>query len=179
MSDPSEDIQPTLHVHEWLAVAILVGLLMLLAAIALFSGESMMPDRIGSPHHIVDPEIDVFIEGEVEYPGQHRVKRGSIVSDLIALAVPTSDADLSNIKSDKKLRKSQVVRVPSKYMTVYLEGAVVTPGPIKLSRGSQLQDLISLVLFEEGADIEKLRKKRLLKDKEVITVSKDKGQKGP
>lgn len=172
MSDSSEDTSPQLPVHEWMAIAVLIGFIVLLAGITLFSKETVMPDRVGTPHHIVDPEIDVFIEGEVEHVGRHRVKRGSTVHNLIALAVPSADADLSRIKLEKKLRKSQVVKVPSKFITVYLEGAVVEPGPVKLARGMRLQDLINVVQFQEGADIGKLRKKRLLKDKETIKVGK-------
>lgn len=171
MSDSNEEDPAKLCVHEWTAIAVLCGLLLLFTGITFFSGESGLSDRIGPPHHIVDPEIAVFIEGEVEHPGHYRIKRGSTIHDLILLAIPSPDADLSHIKLENKLRKSHVVKIPSKYVTVYLEGAVIVPGPVKLLKGARLQDLISMVQFQEGADIEKLRRKRRLKDKEVITVS--------
>ena len=164
------DDPPKLPVHEWLAIAILAGALMMLTGMAFLSTDAPIANKLGPPHHVVSQEIDVFIEGEVEYPGRHRLKRGSLIKDLLALAEPLSDADLSHIHYDKPLRKGQVVKVPSAFITIYLEGAVAVSGPHKFPKGTRLQDLISSIQFSEKADISKLRRKRLLKHLEKIVV---------
>ena len=164
------DDPPKLPIHEWLAIAILGGALIMFIAIAFFTDDPVVTSKLGTPHYVVSQEIDVFVEGEVEHPGRHRVNRGFLVKDLLALAVPLSDADLSHIQYDKPLRKGQVLKVPSTVLTIYLEGAVIDAGVHKFPKGTRLQDLIGAVQFPEDADLSKLRRKRLLKHLETIII---------
>jgi hypothetical protein len=164
------ETSPKLPVHEWLVIAILAGGLIMFTGIAFFSNDTAVISKLEAPHYIVSQEIDVFVEGEVEHSGRHRLKRGSLVKDLLALAVPLSDADLSRIQYDKPLRKGQVVKVPSAFITIYVEGAVIASGAHKFPKGARLQDLIGTIQFPEEADISKLRRKRLLKHLEKIKV---------
>lgn len=169
-SSQSEDIEQRLLIHEWMAIAALIGLLVLLTTFAFLSVDHPSV-RVDPPHYAVDPEIDVFVEGAVEHPGKHRIKRGSLVKDVLAVARPLQDADLNRIKPESKVHKGRVIRVP--YITsviIYLEGAVKTSGQLLLPRGSRLRDLTSSIQFQEGANLRHLNKKRLLKDFEVITV---------
>lgn len=115
MSDEeSSQSSPRMHLHEWIAVVMLSGLIFVLAGISFYSGTNVHFPNVENPHHLVSPEIDVFIEGEVQHPGRHRVKRGALVGDLLNLAIPTSEAETSQLKLDKKLRKNQTVKVPKK-----------------------------------------------------------------
>lgn len=167
---PAED--PKLPVHEWMAVVVILMLISGLSVLVIISGNSENTPAVSSPHYIVEQEIEISVEGAVEKSGTFHVNRGTTVSQVLQLAVPTSEADLRSIKQDKKVRKRQVIKVPRLIIiTVRLEGAVEAPGPITFPKGTRLNELINKVKFKQGANIEKLRKKRLLKDGEIITVS--------
>src|SRR5262245_42016208 len=114
----NDEPPPQLPLHEWLAVALLRGLLFLLALIALLTNHSpsKQHDRHASPQYPINPEIEVVIEGAVEHPGKRLVKRGTFVADALKLASPLPEADLTGFKSTSKVRKNQVIKVPSKLL---------------------------------------------------------------
>jgi hypothetical protein len=114
---------PTLPTHEWLAILFLIVLLAALSIIALIPSDPIANLPKDPPKHIVDQEIEVFIEGAVEKPGSYIAKRGELVKDIVALAVPKDDADLQRLKLDKKLRKGQVIKVQSKIKKVKVSKA--------------------------------------------------------
>lgn len=111
MGTSFQEQKPHLPIHEWLAVAFLVGLLLSLTILSLFFTEHTIPDQQGTLHHVVDQDIEVFVEGAVEKPGSYIVKRGTLVKDVVALAVPNGDANLQPLKLNNKLRKGQTVKV--------------------------------------------------------------------
>lgn len=106
---------PKLPVHEWIAVAFAIFLLFLVTAIIWIkdSTDSSSVDT-GTPHYIVDQEIEIKVEGAVEKPGSYKLKRGTTIQEVLALVNPTSEADLTHLKPDKKIRKGQVIKVPQK-----------------------------------------------------------------
>jgi hypothetical protein len=106
--------KPTLPIHEWLAILFLIVLLAGLSLLALIPSDPIASLPKDLPKHIVDQEIEVFIEGSVEKPGSYIAKRGDLVKDIVAQAVPKDDADLQRLKLDKKIRKGQVIKVHSK-----------------------------------------------------------------
>ncbi|MBA3957533.1 MAG: SLBB domain-containing protein [Parachlamydiaceae bacterium] len=163
--------QPRLPTHEWITVLVILFLLATLTGVVLASSNSIGTRELGTPHYIVDREIEVFIEGAVEKPGAYKIERGACVSDLLALASIAPDADTRKLKLDKKLRKGQVIKIPHRPMiTVHVEGAVKTPGAILVPKGSVVSDLASRLDLLEEADGKSLRRKRRLKDGEVIKI---------
>lgn len=178
-SAASSQEAPRLPVHEWAAVVIIMGLLLGITAIVWWHGDSSIPTQVGPPHYIVDQEIEVYVEGAVEKPGPMLVKRGERLSEVLEKAVLMPDSDLRRLKLMKKVRSGQVIKVPHRPMiSVMIEGAVETPGPVTLPKGSSVSDLIPLIKFQEGAQTEKLQRKRRLKDGEVITVELKELKKG-
>ena len=112
------------------------------------------------------------IKGAITHSGIHELKRGARLKDLLALAVPASDADLKKLKVNSKLRDGQVIKVPTlEWITVHLKGAIEQEGPLKVLKGTKMEDLIEQVAFLPEADRAKLKKKRLLKNDEVIQVA--------
>lgn len=163
---------PRLPTREWIAVAVLVVFMTGLVALVLFSEEDSQPDTLLAPHYCVSQEIEVIIEGAVAHPGVHLLMRGSVLKDLLSKAEPLPEADLSRLKPERKLRPGQTIRVPQRAMiTVHVEGAVKKEGPIRLPKGSRLCDLADNISFTEGANLKPLKKKRRLRDGEVIIVA--------
>lgn len=169
----SSSEKPTLHVHEWLAVAVILGLMGMLTAISLISSGPSAAVETGPPHALVDPYIEVIIEGAVEKPGKYKVKKGTPVREIINDAKLLPAADTRRINMNARARKGQVLHIPKKEMlTVYLEGLVESPGALSVPKGTRLIDLVDSVGFAEGADLAPLHKKRRLKDNEVIEVKR-------
>ena len=163
--------KPELPLHEWLAVAAIMGFMVTLTVITAFKDNSAPYASLADPHYITDPNIEICMEGEIEHKGALRVKRGSTIREVIDIAKPTPDADLSKLKMTSKARKGQIVKVPKLVLfTIYLEGAVKQPGALKVPKGTRLEDLQTLVAFAPEAKIEVLQKKRRLKDGEIIRI---------
>lgn len=101
-----------LYPHEWLAVAVVVGFISMLAASAYLSSPSFV--LTGTPHHLVDSTIEVFVIGSVAHPGPHRVLRGTTVEGVLGVAQPLLEADMKRFNLQAKVRANQVVKVPAK-----------------------------------------------------------------
>lgn len=163
--------KPALPLHEWLAVAAIMGFMITLTAITAFKDNSAPYATLADPHYITDPNIEICMEGEVEHKGALRVNRGATIREVIDIAKPTPHADLSKLKMASKVRKGQIVKVPKLVVfTIYLEGAVKQPGALKVPKGTRLEDLQTLVAFAPEAKIDVLQKKRRLKDGEIIRI---------
>lgn len=157
--------------HEWLAV--ISGLVVLLGfcSIAYFY-EQEVPEEIKKlALEKTKDQIEVWIEGAVEKPGTYALERGAILQDLFNQAVPAADANLRVFNLANKLRNKQKIKVSKSTITIYLEGAVNTPGALILPFGSRLEEIIARAEFPEDADLKPLKKKRKLKDQEVILIS--------
>lgn len=170
---PNNDQEkPHLPIHEWVAVVTILGFMAILTGLTAFDSSPSSPVITGVPHYLTDPNIEVYIQGAVERSGVYTVPRGALVSDLLELAKPEGDADLTKLKLQSKLRKGQLVKVPKLAMlTVYLEGAVETPGALKIPKGTRLEELPNLAKLTAEANLKPLQKKRRLKDGEVIHIS--------
>lgn len=105
-------MQEKLPPGEWLVIVALTLVMVLLTGVSIFSDRHMTSPVIDSPHHLISQEIDVFIEGAVDHPGAFKIKRGALVEELIALANPRPDANLSKLKMKSNLRNGQRVKVP-------------------------------------------------------------------
>lgn len=170
----SPSLPPQLPAREWIAVVVLLLFMMGLVALVLFSQEDALPESLLPPHYCVSQELEVIIEGAVAHPGAYQMPKGSLLKDLFAKAEPIPEADLSRMKAERKLRQGQIIRVPHRAMiTIHLEGAVKQSGPLRLPKGSRLCDLVDCVSFAEGADLKPLKKKRRLKEGEVIAVARN------
>lgn len=108
---PSSAASSKLPVHEWMAAMALIILLAVLTAIVLFSNEKPLLKNTEEEHYVVSQEIEVKIEGAVQKTGSYRVKRGTLLGDVLKEAEPADDADLTRLKLDRPVRKGQVIKV--------------------------------------------------------------------
>lgn len=162
--------------HEWLAVLVIILAMILLTVVALFNQNDSLPEHTGQPHFIAPQEIEITVEGAVENPGIHQLKKGARVKDALLAAKTLPEADISKLKLESKLRDGRVIKVPYKAMiTIYLQGAVEVEGVLKVKKGTRLNELVNIAVFSPLADLSALNKKRRLKDGETIHVPERKG----
>ena len=158
-------METKLHIHEWLAVVMLCAMAVILALVARWNGDA---------YASVDPEdayIHVDIEGAVRYPGSYRFQPGAQVADLVKVGEPLPEADLKRIRGKNQLKNGQILFVKELPMIqVTVVGAVKDTQPLQVPRGTRLVDLLGLVAFEKNADVEKIKKRRRLKNGETITI---------
>lgn len=165
--------KPSLPVHEWLAITFIIFIVLSLALLSLRPSEQLMLPPQQSLEH---DRLEITIDGAVKHPGTYQVQQGSLLQEVISQAELSPDADLKRLKLDKKLVKDQVVTVPRlKLLRIYIAGAVDNPGIIAMPKGSRMEDLVKHIQFQPDADIEKLPKKRRLKDGEIVTIKRTKG----
>lgn len=103
-----------LRVPEWIAVVCFISVLATLTLITLTTETGTLPMTRDPPHYIVDPRIEVFVEGAVEKKGRLIVTRGMRVKEVLEQAKPLPEADLSKVKLESKVRRGQRIRVPVK-----------------------------------------------------------------
>jgi protein involved in polysaccharide export with SLBB domain len=170
MSEASNN-EPKLPVHEWLAVVVVIILMVMISSVVIFSDHDSSSIETGPPHHVMNPEIDVTVEGAVSNPGTFKLKRDAKLQDALDMAKPIATADLSKIKPNKKLRPGQAIKIAEvKMITVYVKGKVEEPLTIHLTKGARLRDIIEHVKFNDDVDVNKYQKMRYLKDRETIVI---------
>lgn len=108
-----KSVPEELMVHEWVSVIMIVATIGMLAVNAYLTSPPLS-DQLGEPHYLLDPFIEVFVEGSVESPGSYQLLKGSTVGEVLKNAKPFPDADLSKINRSAKIRRNQVIRVPLK-----------------------------------------------------------------
>jgi SLBB domain len=170
--DKSEN--PSLYAYEWISVAFICTFVTLLIFITIFNGSSNAAlDPI--PHYIIEQEIIVKVEGAVQNPGFYQMRKGNKIKDILQKVTLSPEADLRKVKTEMKLRNGQIVKIPHKSMfTIFLKGAVESPGPLLVEKETKLEDLMHLIRFQDQANLSKLKRKRRLKDKEIIYIPSNK-----
>lgn len=164
MSDMSKN--SFLNIHEWLAVFLTIGAVVLLCVISVFNDVGP-----GRNEKVEEEELEIYVMGAVRNPGSYQMQKGAKMEALLALAEPLDQADLRKINRAAFLHTGQVIRIPGRSkITVYLDGAVKAPGALSLPRGMRLSDLAERDLFHSDADLKVLQRKRPLRDQEVVYI---------
>lgn len=164
-----------LNTYEWIVV---LSLILLMCTITVITHKHwfLSPSRqYSEPHYVYDQKIQVRIEGAVESPGIYSVEKGAKIEDVLVKAKPAVNADLKKLIPTKKVRDGQTIKVPTlELITIYLEGAVKQPGAKLVPKGTEMEDLLSLVEFKKDADLAKLKRKKRLKEGEIVKVQHEK-----
>ena len=161
-----------LFVHEWIAIAIILGFLLLLTLIAALGQSSDFQSlKTGPASYLKPQEIEVHIEGAVAKPGAYRVKTGTKLQEAIILAEPLLEADLRKIRPASRLRNGQRIVLPTREMiSISISGAVQEEVTLSVPKGLRLNELSKYLKFTEDADVEKINSKRFLKNQEKINI---------
>lgn len=156
--------------HEWIIISLLIVTISLLTVVVLGRKDVMPP--LQAMTELSSDVIQVIVKGAVANAGSFELKKGVKLKDLLALAQPLADADLSRIKPNAKLRDGQTIKIPAlEWIQVHIVGAIEEEiQSIRVLKGTKVQDLIEKIQFAPDADLNALKKKRLLKDEETIAV---------
>ena len=156
--------------HEWVIVSLLVIAFLTLALVTQFKQAAPLPP-VQNSHLLVDDSIVVTIKGAITRPGDYSFKRGARLKELLAQAEPLPEADLESIKSNSKMRDGQIIKIASqRWITIQVEGAVESPGAMRVKHGTNRNELIEQLSLLPEADVSKLQTKRLLRNGEVLQV---------
>lgn len=170
-----QNSETRLNKDEWIVVLSLLGLLATLTFATHKHWFTDTPRQYSDSHVVYNSSICVKVEGEVEHPGFYTMKKGDRIEDVLSLAKPKKTADLKKVAFAKKIQDGQTLRVPPlEWITIYLEGAVEKPGPLLLPKGATIEEVLKHAKFKPQADLNKLRKKKKLKDGEIVKVLFDK-----
>ena len=162
----------SLHIHEWMIVLFLIGILALLTGVSHSCSSNAIADPEKPAHEVVKTDIEVFIEGFIEQPGKYVVKRGTTLKELLERAKLKPHADLRRLNLQRVLKKGQKIKVAGfKMIQVILNFEDGAKKELEVKKGTKLCDLPEIYSFEEGINLQKLKKKRLLKEGEIIKIS--------
>ncbi len=154
--------------REWCAVTVLLGFLFSSGIIFFFSGNGEISKDVeeGIAYRAM---ISVTVEGAVESPGKYSILRGTTVAELLDKVVVLDGADYSKVRMESTLRDHQRIRIPFvDNVIVIVEGAVDKQGIVIVPRGTRLCDMWRYVKVSKNVDMEQLKRKRRVKDFEVI-----------
>jgi hypothetical protein len=159
----------SLKVHEWLAIAVLIGILTGLACLTSLRGEASRLNLEYLPKKYSG--FDVWLKGAVDHPGVYHIQSEMKMKEVLALAGVSQHADLRRFNMDSMIKKGRVINVPERAMiNIRLEGAVKMNQTISIPKGSKVEDLRTMVEFLPEADPAFLKKKRRLKPGETLIV---------
>lgn len=164
-------MKKSLTSSEWILVASLILIMASLVVIAKVNAH-----RASSTLAIEDlepEEILVTIEGAVAKPGTYSVPSGTTMESALRKARPKANANL------KVLPLQQLIEAPLHLtlqelteIAVSIRGAIAEPVEITLPAHSRICDLKSKVSFTTETDKRFFRRRRVLKDGEVVEVPK-------
>ena len=167
----NESFQNKLYIHEWMAVIFFIALMFVLTMATHSCNSDSIVSKETTSHAVINSNIEVFIEGEVEFPGRHEIKKGSKLKDLLLLAKPRQEADLSKIKLNGLLRKGQTVKIPILKMIKII---LIYPDESKeeksFAKGVSFDELAFKLHLEGKIKLTENQGKRKLKDGEVIKI---------
>jgi protein involved in polysaccharide export with SLBB domain len=159
--------RPFLGIHEWLAVVFIIGLMGMLTLLS-WRGSESNDIEVEAPHFITDPTLEITVEGEVQFPGALRMRKGETVGDALKLAGLKADSDSRKLNFEAKLRRNQKIFVPAlKRIKVFVKNEQGISTEVKMPLGARLEDLLIKIDFQKG-DIK--GQKRKLKDGEIIAL---------
>ena len=100
-----------LKIHEWIAIAVLIAILIVILCISLIS-------KINKPPTFARTEdvrsVEVFIKGAVAMPGIYRMPEELPLSELLLLAQVKPTADLRRYNMEKPVRKGRLLNIKEK-----------------------------------------------------------------
>ncbi len=161
-----------LYIHEWMAVIFFIAIMLLLTVSThSCSSDSTAQSKEEIPHYVTSTNIEVFVEGEVEFPGRFEIKRGAKLKDLLLLVKPKQEADLSKLKLNVVLRKGQKIKIPTlKLIKIILIFPDDSKEERSFPKGTSFDELASKVGYKGRIKLLKSQKGRKLKDGEVIKI---------
>jgi hypothetical protein len=158
-----------LHSSEWFLVASLLIIMSSLVLIAKVNTARL--DPILELKEVEKVSVLVTVEGAVSKPGEYLIESGTTVGEVLRKARPKPWADLQKVNPSEIIESPRNIKVEElTEITVNVQGAVAQSVEIKLPARSRICDLKSKVSLAPRADKTFFRRRRLLKNGEIIDV---------
>lgn len=159
-----------LPLYEWCIIVLFCAILLALAALAF--GRQHTTPTLPTTQTRAPTGLQVRVEGQVANPGLYELTVNGTLKELMELAQPLPNADLSQLNWRRRLRDGQTIRIPArKPITITIEGAVAQPGPLEILSGMRYQELADELEVLPEADMTAFRRRRsILQQGDVVTV---------
>jgi len=149
----------------------LLTILCLVFAFSIISKLTGLRGVENSNESFASQKISIEISGAVGKPGLYTVPQGSTLSTVLRKVKLKPLADLFGFELGRALDESCSIEIPMlKEITIEVSGCVKKNVRLTLAAGSRICDLKNLIVLTEEADRTFLKRKRLLKNREVIEV---------
>lgn len=103
--------KPTLPIYERAFALGVVGFFAWMIFLNYWLYEKEPTIEKGEPIYVQNPLIEVTIEGKVLKPGVYQVKRGTLVREVLDLAVPAEDANTGRMNLDSKILRRRKIKI--------------------------------------------------------------------
>jgi len=115
--------------------------------------------------------ITVEINGLVQKPGMYKVQRGTTLRSVLVKARPKPLADITGLNLDRVLEESCRFDIPLlQYIHIEVRGCVEQIAHLVLPANSRICDLKEKVHLSPLADKNFFKRRRLLKNNEVVYI---------
>lgn len=154
--------------REWVIVVIFILLLLGISLLSLSrSSFELHPPIVHSPSE----QLTVRVAGAVARPGIYTVAKEGAIALLLAQSDPLPTALLSQKIKIQHKNKEALLHIPSQEgLFITVKGAIKEEGEYCIPHKTRICDLSKHLLLSEDADPQFLKRKRFLKEGEIITI---------
>lgn len=157
---------------EWRVTSVLIAIMISLVVISKFNIYKTNCYSCDS-RKISDEKIAVEISGAVAKPGVYEVRMGSPIKKILAKARPKPNANLRDIDLEAPVNASTTLEIQSLEtikVRIYFEKEFLQE--LEIAHSTRLSELKSKIQLPKGANLTTFKSRRLLKDGEVISLSR-------
>ncbi len=172
-------MKKSLEASEWILSFSLILILASLFTITRFHEHRKKNQLTACASQALSPvePVEIVISGEVAHPCAFSALPGTRLGDLIKKSRPKRFADLTGIDLDSPVEKAMELLIPRlAEISVRIEGAVAVPIELRLPPGSRICDLKTKIECGGNANLQFFKKRRLLKNGEIVHVPKKEQQ---
>lgn len=163
-------MQNSIKSSEWIFVISFIAILTSLVCIARLH-EHRKKSQLKVMAGLARPPLEVTVSGAVQKPGVYLVLSGARLREAVKKSRPKRFADLSAMDLDQPVKVSMSIHIPElKVVRVRVEGAVKNSVDLALPIGTRLCDLRLKIELSEDADLKFLKRRRFLRDQEIISI---------
>lgn len=164
-------MKKSLYSSEWILVLSLLAIMASLVLIAQVNASRALSTL--ALDDAKEADVLVTVEGAVGKPGEYLVPSGTTVEQALRKAKPKPWANLQSLPLTKIIEEPLHIAVEElTEITVFVRGAVTEPLELTLPAQARVSDLKSKVSLSKDADKTFFRRKRMLKNREIIEVPK-------
>lgn len=158
---------------EWFLIISFLAIFLSLALVARVQSQKANHHLLSTAVTPQESILSVTLEGAVGKPGLYLVPKGTPLKEVLRKARPKPHADFSSVDLERPLDAPlHLVVERLAQLLVRVEGAVLEPQQLTLPPGTRICDVKKLVSLAPDADKAFFRKKRQLKNGEILVVPK-------